>query len=86
MEHFKNDDAGYTRWTIDHYGRGFVLHRAGPVEFTSHLAGCGHIYDDAPVYKLTGKVKTCDDSEAELRRYVRQQGGSPPLGCEFCGI
>lgn len=85
MEHFKNDDEGYTRWTIDHYGRGFVLHRAGPGEFTIHVAGCGHIYDDAPDYKLTGNEKVCDESEAELRGYVRQEGGRRPVTCESCG-
>ena len=77
IESYKNDDSAYTRWTIDHHGRGFVLHRVRAGEFTIHVAGCEHIYDDAPSWNMTAREKICGDTEAELRRYAQSQWGAP---------
>ncbi|MBV9100099.1 MAG: hypothetical protein JOZ46_01325 [Candidatus Dormibacteraeota bacterium] len=82
IERFKQDDAGYIRWSNEHPD-GFVLHRKSG-DFSLHRSQWSHIYEMGSDYALTSAEKLCAQSRNELVHYSREHTGRAPTACESC--
>lgn len=75
---FRDDEGGYQRWMEEH-PEGFVLNtrrRPAPTYMVLHRAGCVHItrHRNPQAFTGMGYMKVCDDEQAELLAWVKDQG------------
>jgi hypothetical protein len=82
VERFKDDEAGYRRWTMLHPD-GVVLTKKGS-DFAIHRSGCDHIFGIVEDVKLTSAEKFCAENEDELKAFARTKTGGTPLTCDDC--
>ncbi len=86
IEHFFQDDAGYTRW-LELHPDSFVLHlRRGNRLPMLHTSRCTHLYPESPEYGLaTVTPKLCDTDRQQLEDWVRHEGRQY-VPCSSCDV
>ncbi len=86
MEHFFQDDAGYTRW-LEQHEDGFVLHlrRSNRLPML-HTSRCTHLYPEGSEYgRATETPKLCDTDRQQLVAWLRIQGRDY-VRCSSCDV